>query len=308
MINEEDDTQREDCEPMRRAPRPYQPTPREVEDHNETHYPPRSWCKFCVRGKSLGQQRGHGLRESDVPIVACDYFYITAAGELGGRSDLEKLGYMAGAEGDVKILEDRRSGQLVKCILTKCFKFKVIWAHVIPVKGMDEDGFVVDLVTSDISWLGHTRVIVKSDNEPALVKLVDGALVALRVKDTQLEPASKEHSPEYDSQANGGVENGIKNFRAQFRTMRLCFEARIGKKLPISHALIAWLVEHTSLLMNAVFLEVKMAERHGNVHEGDPSTKDSLSSVRPSSGITPRRDRSITQMGTWEPGLAEVYS
>ena len=39
-IDDEDDPRDEDCEPMRRAPRPYQPTPKEIEDHKETHYPP----------------------------------------------------------------------------------------------------------------------------------------------------------------------------------------------------------------------------------------------------------------------------
>ena len=135
---------------MRRAPRPHQPTPREIEDHNETHYPPRTWCKFCVEGKSLGEQRGHGRTESSIPIVACDYFYITAGGELHRRDGLEKLGYAKGAEGEALIAEHRKDGKLVKCILTKCLKFKVVWAHVIPVKGIDEDGFVVDLVTQDI--------------------------------------------------------------------------------------------------------------------------------------------------------------
>jgi len=154
-IDGEDDPRDEDCEPMRRAPRPYQPTPKEIEDHNETHYPPRTWCKFCIEGKSLGEQRGHGLTESSVPIVACDYFYITAGGEVHRREGLVVLGYAKGAEGDAMITEHRRDGRLVKCILTKCLKFKVVWAHVIPVKGIDEDGFVVDLVTQDICWIGH---------------------------------------------------------------------------------------------------------------------------------------------------------
>jgi len=47
----------EEVEPMRRAPRPYQPTRQEQEDHNETHYPYRSWCKYCREGKSTGEQR-----------------------------------------------------------------------------------------------------------------------------------------------------------------------------------------------------------------------------------------------------------
>jgi hypothetical protein len=41
-VEDEAEIQCDECEPMRRAPRPYQPTLKEVELHNETHYPYRS--------------------------------------------------------------------------------------------------------------------------------------------------------------------------------------------------------------------------------------------------------------------------
>ena len=52
----------QDCEPMRRAPKPYQPTCQEVEEHNETHYPYRSWCRWCREGKALGEQHRRDSR------------------------------------------------------------------------------------------------------------------------------------------------------------------------------------------------------------------------------------------------------
>ena len=84
------------------------------------------------------------------------------------------------------------------------------------------------------------------------MKLVEASLVALRVTNEKLTTVTTENSPEYDSQGNGAVENGIRNMRAQFRAVRLCLEARIGKKLPITHALMTWMVEHVCLLMNAI--------------------------------------------------------
>ena len=38
--------------------------------------------------------------------------------------------------------------------------------------------------------------------------------------------------------------------RGLFRTIKLCLEARIGKIIPIGHALILWLLEHTTMLLN----------------------------------------------------------
>jgi len=204
-IDGEDGEVRQECEPMRRAPRPYQPTPMEIEEHNETHYPYRSWCIFCQLAKATGEQRGHGLTESKIPIVALDYFFITESGDLCRREGLEKFGYKVNEDGDETITEARRAGKLVKGIFVKCLKFKAVWAHIVPMKGLDEDGYVVDLVTKDISWFGHTRVIVKSDNEPALVKLVEASLVALRVTNEKLTTVTTENSPEYDSQGNGAV-------------------------------------------------------------------------------------------------------
>ena len=114
----EDDVVCEDVQPMRRAPRPYQPTRQEVEDHNETHYPYRSWCKFCNEGKGTGEQhgRGRGSVGSSIPIIAVDYFYITAGGDVHKKADLEKLGYASGADGDAKLFEHRKEGSIVKCI------------------------------------------------------------------------------------------------------------------------------------------------------------------------------------------------
>ena len=56
---------------------------------------------------------------------------------------------------------------------------------------------------------------------------------------------------EYDSQSNGAIEVGIKIVRGMFRTLKLCLEARLGKYVPVNHALVPWLLEHTCILLNA---------------------------------------------------------
>ena len=65
---------------------PVKPTMEEVQEHNISHLPYRSWCSHCVRGRgrTLAHRR---IQESDEvkarrrPVVAIDYFYLGARSE-----------------------------------------------------------------------------------------------------------------------------------------------------------------------------------------------------------------------------------
>ncbi len=238
----------EEIRPMRQAIIPRKPDASEVEDHRKSHLPYRSWCPWCVMGRGLGEQRGkHEGREHMIPRVGIDYWYITSKG-LNKRDELE---FKMDDDGNAKLQEARKSGAIVKCIIIRCHETKCVFAHVVPCKGADEDNYVVDLICSDIAWLGHARLLLKSDNEKALLSLVTRALRALKCQVEGLESVSSEQSQEYDSQANGGTEVGIRAVRGLFRTMRLCLEDRVGHKIPAGHPLTSWLVEHVALLLNA---------------------------------------------------------
>ena len=91
-------------------------------------------------------------------------------------------------------------------------------------------------------------MILKGDNEKPLLKLLRVALASLRI---ELADAAEEHPPDYDSQASGGTEVGVRIVRGQFRTLRVCLQRRIGKKIPLGHPVLAWLLEHATVLLNA---------------------------------------------------------
>ena len=57
----------------------------------------------------------------------------------------------------------------MKILVAKCCKAKHVFAYCVKQKGADEDGFDVACLRRDNQWLGHTRAILKSDNEPAIV-------------------------------------------------------------------------------------------------------------------------------------------
>ncbi len=144
----EDDEDEEDIQPIRKPIIPVKPDASAVEDHRKLHLPYRSWCEECVMGRGLGEQRGsHAEGEHRVPRVGIDYWYITS----GSLTKFEELEYGDGDDGKAKLLEDRKKGTAVKCLIVRCHETKNVFAHVIPCKGADEDNYVVDLVTSDVA-------------------------------------------------------------------------------------------------------------------------------------------------------------
>ena len=190
------------------APAPVKPSAREVEEHNIAHYPYRNWCDPCVEGRGLGEQRGrHAGRHRCVPCLGIDYWYITK-GSLQKRKELEGE-YPMNPEGDRKLREDRENGVIMKCIVMRCHESKAVLAHCVPCKGADEDGFVVDLVCQAVAWLGHTRLILKTDNEKSLLSLIKRALEAVKVEVPEMIQVTDEQAAEYESKSNGGTEVGI---------------------------------------------------------------------------------------------------
>ncbi len=234
----------EETEPLRAAPDPKQPSAEQVEAHRTTgHIPYRTWCKHCIMGRGLGEpHRQSG--PSELPRVGIDYFFITAGG-VKKRAELDD-----DLTEDSAIEAAREKGTIVKCIFVRCWDSKCVFAHVVPKKGADEESFTAKLVAADIEWLGHTKLVIKADNEPAVKALAKQVEGILRERGNTAN-VQQESPPAYDSQANGGTEVGIRIVRGLFRTLKLCLEARIGKFVPIGHALIPWLLEHTCTLLNA---------------------------------------------------------
>ena len=205
----------EQAEDIAKLPTPNQPTLSGYLDHCVTHYPYRSWCPHCVEGR--GREFGHECHKAGpgaVPIVSFDYAFIGDQGEI-----TDQEGFEAAGEGAIKVLVVRDS------------KSKSLFAHVVPSKGIDEKGFAVDSLVQDVKWLGYSKVTLKSDNEPAIVKLVSESLRELRVHG--LEQTMEEHSPEYNPQANGSAEVGVRILKGHFRTMRSDLETKLGYRVPV---------------------------------------------------------------------------
>jgi len=243
-IANEDEVQ-EEVQQHRRLGNPVLPSQKEIDEHNVTHLPYRSWCPWCNMGRGVCTPHYSQNTESTVPRVGLDYFYLTQ-GEVKLRNEL--------TEDEVKTLEEERNdGGVVKCLLVKCLESRNIFAYTIPVKGLDEDNFVVSLVVRAVQWLGHVRIIFKCDNEVSLKALVTASYNALRLKPPEeLEGISRENSTKYDSKSNGATESGVRSVRGLLRTIKLELENHIGKKIPVNHPIMSWMMEHVALLLSAI--------------------------------------------------------
>ena len=297
QIKEELETE---VEPLKTARDPGCPTVREVEEHRSRgHLPYRTWCKWC----NLGRGRGFQHRKSPgstIPIVGLDYFFITS----GGVVKKDELGMPEGEAGKKALEDARRKGDIVKCIVVRCSSTKVVTAHVVPCKGPDEDGFVVSHVIEDIKWLGHTKVVIKADGEPAIQALVEQVLRAGRVECKDLEQLAKEHPAAYDSQSNGSTEVGIRLVRGLFRTVKLCLEARLEKLIPVAHPIVHWMLEHVCLLLNTAVRGTDGLTHHA----ADPSGKSYWGLVKVYSIAIQARARAASPPATWARLELKEYS
>ena len=69
-----------------------------------------------------------------------------------------------------------------------------------------------------------------------------------------------------ESQSNGLAERSVGVFEDQFRTLKLALEGRIKHRLPSSHPVTAWLVEHTAWVLNKFHLGLDGRTAYGRLH------------------------------------------
>ena len=240
-----------ECHDTRTGTFRFKPSAEEVERHRLHHYPFRSWCEWCIKGKALGEQHKASQHKSDVPVVSADYFFLTSGPDSTGEKEEKVLTRTELDMSDKQLEEQRVQGSIVKCLALRCSMSKAVFAWVVPCKGSGENGYITGLVVTALRWLAYTRVILKCDNEPALLQLMRNAIALAKTEVANLAQIGEEHPTAYDSQANGGIESAIRVLRQDLRTMRLDLESRLGAEVPIDHPLMAWLVRHVAFLYTA---------------------------------------------------------
>ena len=86
-------------ERARPLPQPRLPSRQEVQEHELTHIPYRSWCVHCVRG--AGRSDAHRRRtrqdeeerEQHMTTWSIDYAFMIDTGDLCTREEMERVGW-----------------------------------------------------------------------------------------------------------------------------------------------------------------------------------------------------------------------
>lgn len=181
-------------------------------EHNLTHWPFRSWCQECVEGR--GKERVHKSldRSGDsVPTVDMDFLFLTE------KDSTEQL--------VVLVIKDTASG--------------AIGATAVLDKTAAE--FTVKFVAGILERWGYPRVILRTDGEPAIVKLAEAVRLTRNVND--LETVLRT-GPRYSSASMGSLERANQEIASLVRTAKLAFERRFQVKLGVQSPLLPWIVRH----------------------------------------------------------------
>jgi len=131
---------------------PYEPTQLEIDEHNASHCPYRSWCRACVAGR--GRSDPHFAVDSDdsaIPTIAIDYGYLK---DNPDHADDDES-------------SDPKASPI---IFSKHSKTKWVGAGVVPSKGTAHPYNVIAL-SAVYELSGETKVLAKSDQEPAILDL-----------------------------------------------------------------------------------------------------------------------------------------
>ena len=179
--------------PVKAAPKPARPSKAEMDEHMLSHLPFRSWCAHCVKGKSKSKRHPYTAQSSDheMPMVTIDYMFLNSEGSSSDESSMPTL--------------------VVKDVLSPHCGTGMLFAHVVPHKGANS--YAINILSKDIAILGHPELILKSDNEPAIIALKEAT------KRERSERIVFESPPVKESQANGAIENAVQQVQGQFRAM-----------------------------------------------------------------------------------------
>ena len=151
-----------------------------------------------------------------VPTVAFDYAFMSRSDK-----DDERLK-------PILVLKDERT--------------QMVAATFVDSKGATP--YAVKFAAAFLKNLGYRKVVLKSDGEHSIMALKEAA-----AREAAIESVPEE-SPPADHQANGLVENAIREVRRQIRVLRSALEEKVGRVLPDEDPMLAWLPRQAADLLN----------------------------------------------------------
>ena len=208
--------------PVHAQPVPADPTDKERADHMLTHQPYASWCELCVANRAVQDPHPQRVEASgDHSCVSFDF------------------GYASRFDGETKacglFIHDRDTGAM----------------HVIPTpqKGGKHLAYLCTEFCRFITWLGHSTISLKCDQEPATLSVLEAVRKtcrALGIKTHVETVAPGSHA------SNGGAEVTVKVLRQNANVLIQQLEQGCGISDVIGchHPLYQWSLLHSAWVHN----------------------------------------------------------
>ena len=201
IIDVEDDMVVQPANPL---PQPRVPSAAQVAAHNITHLPYQSWCPHCVasrrpnthhrRSSSSGPQRAD-------PLLVADYCFVR------GNDDAE----------------------CVTVLVARIYPSRAMLATVVDAKGPEPNA--VARLARFLRDTGYSKIIYRSDQEKAIVKLFEETFKASSregmLHNPQLTQMVPEASAVGESQSNGRAENAVQKFEDLLRCYKSALETHL---------------------------------------------------------------------------------
>ena len=123
----------------------------------------------------------------------------------------------------------------IKILVGRDVKSRVYCAIPVPQKGDDAEEYAVRSCLRFLDFLGYSKILLKTDQEPALGAVMK-KLCVHRGAETQ---TMRESSAVGDSKQNGFIERAIQQIEGQIRTLRDALETNMGdlseRMTPLCH-------------------------------------------------------------------------
>ena len=132
-------------------------------------------------------------------------------------------------------------------LLIRDHAFRVTLSHAVPCKGTAGSEYPVRQAAYSIKQLGHSKIVFRSHNEPALLDVKTEVCQSLRK--THGMTVVEEESPVEDHQAHGVVESANREFGGMSRTLNDQLIHNHGWTPPTDHPIYTWLTNYCGFLL-----------------------------------------------------------
>ena len=197
-------------------PGPREPSKDEIEKHNLLHDPAMPLCDICIHSKSRDDFHRQA-RPKVLPVIQFDYAVA------GTQQEQPHFDFMVGT--DMSTSTARTFAVLIKG---------------------KEDPYIVSSILSWLSELGHSKVIVQSDGEPAsefVMRMVQSKGAMMENPPCEI---IQQQSQQYSHQSNGGAERMVQTIRNQIRAYKIQIEKNSGITIKDNSPLLTSLPRHTA--------------------------------------------------------------